>query len=140
TGDLRPWNVLLIPQEPSNFRLNANPAMQSPIWGTEGMPVRSGAEGDDIPEANDAPVADDTRDELESATDSPEAEPGDGPAEAEPVDDPAEAEPVDDPATGDAAPAQEPANPQQTDMLCPREETYEPSPIRAFLLAPSQES
>ena len=117
TGDLRPWNVLLIPQEPSNFRLNANPAMQSPIWGTEGMPVTSDAEGDDTPEA------DDTRDELESATDSPEAEPVDDPAEAEPVDDPAEAEPVDDPATGDAAPAQVPANPQQTDMLPPREET-----------------
>ena len=117
TGDLRPWNVLLIPQEPSNFRLNANPAMQSPIWGTEGMPVTSDAEGDDTPEA------DDTRDELESATDSPEAEPVDDPAEAEPVDDPAEAEPVDDPATGDATPAQEPANPQQTDMLPPREET-----------------
>ena len=140
TGDLRPWNVLLIPQEPTNFRLNANPAMQSPIWGTEGMPVRSGAEGDDTPQADDTPVADDTRDELESATDSPETEPVDDPAEAEPVDDPAEAEPVDDPATGDAAPAQEPANPQQTDMLPPREETYEPSPIRAFLLAPSQES
>jgi len=149
TGDLRPWNVLRIPQEPPAFRRNANPAMQSPIWGTEGMPVTSDAEGDDTPQANDTSVADDTRDEHESATDSPEAEPGDDPAEAEPgddpaeaepVDDPAEAEPVDDPATGDAAPAQEPANPQQTDMLCPREETYEPSPIRAFLLAPSQES
>jgi len=134
TGDLRPWNVLLIPQEPPAFRRDANPAMQSPIWGTEGMPVTSDAEGDDTP------VADDTRDELESATDSPETEPVDNPAETEAVDNPVEAEPVDDPATGDAAPAQEPANPQQTDMLPPREETYEPSPIRAFLLAPSQES
>jgi len=140
TGDLRPWNVLLIPQEPTNFRLDANPAMQSPIWGTEGMPVRSGAAGDDTPQADDTPVADDTRDEFESATDSPEIEAVDNPAETEAVDNPAEAEPGDDPATGDAAPAQEPANPQQTDMLCPREETYEPSPIRAFLLAPSQES
>jgi len=140
TGDLRPWNVLLIPQEPTNFRFNANPAMQSPIWGTEGMPVTSDAEGDDTPQADDTPVADDTRDEFESATDSPEIEPVDNPAETEAVDNPAEAEPVDDPATGDAAPAQEPANPRQADILPPREETYAPSPIRAFLLAPSQES